>query len=59
MVIFLISKMLPTKISISNPHNDSNNFFCSKNILTVIGVSPKYYYLHHNQVEVGILYHLQ
>jgi hypothetical protein len=33
--------MLPTRISISNPHNDSNSFFGSKNILTVIGVSLK------------------
>ena len=51
--------MLPTIISIYNPHNDSNSFFFSKNILTVIGVSPKYYPIHNNRVEVGIIYHLQ
>jgi len=34
-------------------------FWQSKNIHTVIGVSPKYYSIHHNRVEVGIIYHHQ
>jgi len=41
MVIFLIPELLTTRISISNPHNDSNSFFGSKNILPLIGVSTK------------------
>jgi hypothetical protein len=54
----LINEVLPTRIAISNPHHDSNSFFHSVNILTIIGISPKYYSIHHNQVEVGIMYHL-
>ena len=41
MVIFLIRELLTTRISISNPCNDSNSFLGSKNILPVIGVSSK------------------
>jgi len=34
-------------------------FLQSKNIPTIIWVSTKYYSIHHNWVEVGIIYHLQ
>ena len=52
--------MFPTGISISNPHNDSNSLFLqSKNICTIIGVSPKCYPTCHNQAKVGIIYHHQ
>jgi hypothetical protein len=50
--------MFATRISISNPNNYSNSLFLqSKNIHTIIGVSPKYYLTCHNRVEVGIRYH--
>ena len=52
--------MFTIRISISNPHNDSNSVLLqSKNIHTIIGVSPKYYSTFNNRVEVGIICHHQ
>jgi hypothetical protein len=52
--------MFPTRISISNHHNDSNSFFCCNLEISLLQwVSTKYYSIHHNRVAVGIIYHLQ